>query len=175
MFWRYIQSPSQDLALNTDTLICLQIWIPCPVTSLFLEQNLVFLSLWELLASTCLSAPCVGNDTYWSSQTSFRECSHAMCWVFLMIGRLLLTWRPKRILCFDRSVQEIPIFHVVLMLSLLLVVHTGCAAASHFLEIKSLPLLPISLLSPHDENIAFYFPTPWMGKSGQTGYCGLLH
>ena len=74
------------------------------------------------------------------------------------------------------SVQEIPILCVVLVvLSLLPVFCAGCATASRFLEIKPPLLLPIFLLSPHDENFVGVFFSPWMGKPGQTGYCGLLH
>lgn len=78
---------------------------------------------------------------------------------FLMVSYLLLTWRPREFgILTEVSVQEIPALPVALiLLSLLTVFHVGCATASHFLEIKSPPLLPISLLSPHDENIVCFF------------------
>lgn len=94
-------------------------------------------------------------------------------WGFLRGVVLFLTWRHREFgPLTEAKVQEIPLLCGVLVtLSLLPVFH---ASASHFLEITSALLLLLYLLSPHDENMVWFF-SPWMGKPGQAWYCGLLH
>lgn len=131
-------------------------------------KSRVPISVRALSLDELLSAPRVGNDTYQSSQTSFGWCSRAM------VGYLLRTWRPREFgNSTEGSVREIPMLHVVLVLSPLPVLRAGRAAASHFLKTISPPLLPISFLPPHDENIVWFFPHGWgsQGKLGTVVFC----
>lgn len=117
MFWRYSQSPSLDLALNMVALIWLQIWVPCPVTSLLLAQNPVFLSLWELSALMSASVHLLWEMTP-PDPLRLGSDGVLMQWFFLRVGYLFLTWRLRESgILTGVSVQEIPMLHVSARLS----------------------------------------------------------
>lgn len=165
MFWRYIQCLRLDLTLNMVTLIWLQIRILCPVPSLLLAQDLVFLSqlwlvLWCLLCGK-RHLPLLSNFM----QIVFT-CSGFLQWLFVCYvpGGLqdLAFWQkggriPSAVCCSDGALL-LPVFHA------------GCATASHFLEIKSPPhFFPVPTWWEH----CMVFPLGWesQGKLGTVVFC----
>lgn len=123
------------------------------------------LSVWELWDLMGASVHLVWETAPMDPLKFHSGCARVQ-WGFFIAVVLLLTWRHREFgPLTEAKVQEIPLLHGVLIVrSLLPVFH---AAPSHFLEITSPLILPLYLLSPHDENMVWVFFSPWMGKPGQ--------